>query len=423
MRFLHEKFRPTTSALSRLVAHAYERNTFYRTKLDQAGVAPHEVCTAEDLSRLPCTTRAELQSDPWLLLSVPKETLVQSHMSTGTTGSSSVYVSYDWEDLYVRGLRPLIADAPSAKLLRIDPGEIVFNALPYEVSVTGLAIHRSIQDGLGACVVPVGKGGFYSEPQKTLKMMKEIQGDHLFTTPSYAVYLAELAASGGGDPILDFGLRSIWLIGELCSNALRRRIETLWGCPAFCYYGSMEAGPIGLECAEQSGYHVATNFVALEIVDTGEDVRTLAGEKLGEVVVTPLWRYATPLIRYRTGDLAHWEVADCACGLQGRRLRVHGRREDVLVIAGRSFHVSDIEEGLLAIPEVSPWFRLRATEHELCVLLPGTDPTVAARAGELVRTWVTRHLGVDCIVDHSTSRSYTGGKFLRIARETKGESL
>jgi phenylacetate-CoA ligase len=197
---------------------------------------------------------------------------------------------------------------------------------------------------------------------------------------------------------------------------LRRRIEAMWGCPAFCYYGSMECGPIGLECSEQDGLHIATNFAAVEVIDTEDDILTLAGERLGEIVVTPLWRYATPLIRYRTGDLARWDDSPCQCGLPGRRLRVHGRRDDVLCVGGRKFHVIDIEDGLLSLPEVSPWFQLKPGANVLRVLLPATN-TDAKHVEKQVCDWVGQHMNVDCIVDYVKVPAYGGGKLLRLCRD------
>ncbi|WP_208512394.1 phenylacetate--CoA ligase family protein [Variovorax paradoxus] len=422
MRFLHEKFRPTTSAIHRIVAHTYDRNPLYRKKMQARGVAPHQIESAHDLEQLPFTTREDLGTDPWALLCVPRSTLVQAHMSTGTTGRNPLYVAYDWEDLYTRGLMPLNSDPAVPRLLRIEPGEIVFNALPYEVSVTGLAIHRSIQDGIGACVVPLGKGGFYSEPWKALKMMREIQGDHLFTTPSYALYLAELAGAPREWLKEVFGLRSIWLVGELCSDALRRRIERMWGAPAFLYYGTMESGPVGVECAEQDGYHLATNFTAVEIVATPVPVTDAHGMALGEVVVTTLWRHATPLIRYRTGDLGRWDERPGATGEIGRRLRVHGRLEDVVRAGGKTLHVLDIEQGLLTLPEVSAWFQLRVDGDLLKVLLPAEDGVDAEVAARRARQWVSDSLGVECDVEHAPPRTYAGGKFMRVVRTSQGEA-
>lgn len=411
MRFLHEKFRPTTSALNRVVTHAYQRNPFYREKISASGVALHQINDVEDLSLLPFTTREELQSDPWRLLAVPRDSLVQAHISTGTTGRSPVYIVYDWEDLYTRGLMPLVAEKEGPKLLRIEQGETVFNALPYEVSVTGMAIHRSVQDGVGACIVPLGKGGFYSEPAKTLKMMRQIQGDHLFTTPSYAVYLAELALRTDIDVKAEMGLRSIWLIGELCSPALRKRIEAYWGCPAYLYYGSMESGPIGVECALQDGYHVATNFSAVEVVPVDGQP-----EGVGEVVVTPLWRYASPLIRYRTGDLARWVAEPCKCGLPGHRLHVLGRMEDIITVSGRSFHCMDVEQILLQIPEVSSWFRLKIEPDLMRVLLPSPAAGDEAALKRTVLNAISKNLQIETVVEFVEQPHYSGGKFLRVIR-------
>ena len=408
-----------TSALHRMVAHACENNALYRGKMDERGVSVHEITTISDLARLPFTTREELSSDPWVLLCVPRSSLVLTHMSTGTTGKRPVYISYDWEDLYTRGLMPLTNAARTTKLLKIEPGEIVFNALPYEISVTGLAIHRSVQDGIGACVVPVGKGGFYSEPGKTLKLMREIQGDHLFTAPSYAVHLAELAGTDNRNLRDIYGLRSIWLIGELCSDALRRRIERMWGCPAFMYYGSMESGPIGVECSEQDGFHVATNFSAVEIIDLDEPIKTLDGTPLGEVVVTTLWRYASPVIRYRTGDLAFWDTRPCKCGLPGPRLRLHGRKEDVLRLKSTCLHTIDIEQGLLSMPDISSWFQFKQYAGKLIVMLPETQGVPFERAGVTAALWINDRLGVSCAVEPVPAVSYSGGKFIRAVVPTK----
>jgi len=422
MRFLHEKFKPSSSPLSSIIAHAYERNSLYRKKMQSCGLFPCEIDTERDLARLPFTTRKELESDPWALLSVPRSTLVQAHVSTGTTGRNPLYVAYDWEDLYTRGLMPLSADKSAPRLLRIAPGEIVFNALPYEVSVTGLAIHRSVQDGIGACVVPLGKGGFYSEPLKALKMMREIQGDHLFTTPSYAIYLAELAGAPRQTLRQIFHIKSIWLIGELCSDALRRRIEQLWGAPAFLYYGTMEAGPIGVECSKQDGYHLATNFTTVEIVPTEEPMADANGTALGEIVVTTLWRYATPMIRYRTGDLGRWDEQPSGFGTDARRLRVHGRLEDVIRVSGKVLHVLDIEQGLLSFPEVTSWFQLRTDGNALHVVLPTQPDFDAAAAERVIKKWIDTYLRIDCEIEHGPERSYAGGKFMRVIRPTQGEA-
>jgi phenylacetate-CoA ligase len=417
MRFLQEKFQPDTSALHRIVSHAYENNPFYRRKLGAAPVAVSQVHRASDLKALPFTSREELQADPWLLLAVPKQDVIQTHISTGTTGRRPTYIHYDWRDLYQRGLVPLVAGASTSKMLRIDAGEVVYNALPYEVSVTGMAVHRAVQDGIGACVVPVGKGGYYADPHKAIKVMRAVGTGHLFTTPSYAVHLGEVAREAGDDVPAQIGLRSIWLIGELCSQALRRRIEALWGCAAFLYYGSMESGAIGIECSMHDGYHVATNFACVESIALDDPREDAPAGELGEIVVTPLWRYASPLVRYKTGDLGRWDPTPCRCGIEGPRLHVHGRVEDMVCVGARKLHVLDIENLLLDLPEVSTWFRIKAVGEELHVLLPKPAGAPSSDVRAVVRDHVARALGVPCVASFVPDPGYGGGKFLRVVRE------
>ena len=47
-----------------IVHHAYEHVPFYHRKFDEAGVRPDEIKSAEDLCRLPMTTKTELQATP-----------------------------------------------------------------------------------------------------------------------------------------------------------------------------------------------------------------------------------------------------------------------------------------------------------------------------------------------------------------------
>ncbi|MBI4611516.1 MAG: phenylacetate--CoA ligase family protein [Candidatus Rokubacteria bacterium] len=420
MSFLLEKSLASASRLHQVATHAYYRNPFYREKFMKAGVTPDQIHRPEDLSLLPFTDREELEGDPWILLSVPKDQLAQAHLSTGTSGRLPLYVFFNWEDLYVRGLMPLLSEAPAARLLGIAQGEIVFNALPYEVSVTGLAIHRALQDGIGACVVPVGKGGFYADPAKTLKLMRALGGDHLFTTPSYALHLAELAGGSGISIPGEIRLRSLWLIGEPCSRALRRRIEDLWGCPAFLYYGSLECGPVGLECSMRDGYHVASNFVHVEVVPGADVPDADADPPVGEVVVTVLWRQASPLLRFRTGDLGCWEPSACRCGIPGPRLRLRGRAEDVVAAVEPPRFALDIEEVLLALPGVSPWYRLKPEAGSVRVLLPGPPIEDRGSLSESIRAELHRRFGLACSVEFVPDLGYSGGKLLRVIGEQSG---
>jgi phenylacetate-CoA ligase len=69
--------------------------------------------------------------------------------------------------------------------------------------------------------------------------------------------------------------------------------------------------------------------VELVDADTGEPVALDDGAS-GELVWTHLRREASPLLRYRSGDLAQVWTAPCACGRSSMRIRIDGRRDDML---------------------------------------------------------------------------------------------
>jgi phenylacetate-CoA ligase len=306
-------------AVREQLAHVEANNPFYRQKFRQAGVSVADFRDLDDLGRFPFTAKDELRGDPWVLLSVPRDQVALAHTSTGTSGGAWSYVLYSWDDMHVHD------QAPYPRLLMpVRDSDVVVNALPYEMSSSGQSFQRSLQGAAGALVVPVGKGGFYSDAHKTVQVMRELAADVLITTPPYAMALAEVAAAKGLRLGEDLRLRFMWITGEGCSPAYRKRLEALWHCPALVFYGSMECGSIAIECPEHAGSHVSLGHVYLEIVDP-KSGRPLPPGQVGEVVCTVLQRKASPLVRFRTGDLGFLDPAPCRCGVCFPRMNLRGR--------------------------------------------------------------------------------------------------
>lgn len=374
--FLREGFVDPFSEVQEVACLAHGCNDFYREKWDRAKVRPEDIRSLSDFSRLPLTTREEIEGKPWLLLAVPKFQICQIHVSTPPSRSHRVYIPLSDNDLYRSGLRPFTRCAPLAPPhpMAVSESDLVINALPYEVSHLGLLFHRILQDGVGAGVVPVGKGGFYSLPEKSLRIMKDLRGDHLFTTPAYAIYLAEKAREIGYEPGRDLQPKSLWLMGESCSPGLRRRIEALWKTNVFLALSSLECGPIAIECAEKSGMHVATGYVFAEIIPRSDRGLKLP-EGVGEITVTVLWRRSSPLIRYKTGLMGQLDDGPCPCGLGSPRIRFWGNQEEFLAVADSKVSLLEMEDCLMELPEISHWYHLRSQGGTLTLLIPsGMSP-------------------------------------------------
>jgi phenylacetate-CoA ligase len=393
-------------AVAEQLRDAYANNAFYRRKFDEAGVLPASFEKLEDLARFPTVTKAELLRQPWLLLAVPREEVRLVHTSTGTTGGDWSYQLYTWDDLFVRDVVPL-----PRRLLGVGRGDVVVNALPYEMSSAGQSFQRALQAGPGAVVVPAGKGGFYSGPDKTVSLMADLRAAVLITTPPYAMWLAEVAARDGLRPGDDIPLRCLWLTGEGCSPAYRRRLEELWRCPGLVFYGSLECGPIALECREQAGCHLCAGHVFVEVIDPRTGKSQPPGE-VGEAVCTVLQRKASPLIRFRTQDLVILDPAPCRCGLALPRLHVRGRVVDeVAAASGPAFSPYQIEQVLYSQPEVGGNYQIYADQGRLLIDVETRgDP-----AGVLERTREQlARMGLRAELNRVEHIPRTGGKTRRV---------
>ncbi|OHD44178.1 MAG: hypothetical protein A2086_16120, partial [Spirochaetes bacterium GWD1_27_9] len=310
------------------------------------------------------TYKEELRGKPWVLLSVPKSELTQVHVSTGTTSKKlgdHIYTLYSWDDIY---LNELAIEMPL--MVHSLKEDIVVNSLPYEMSSAGMAFHRSFQHGSGAAVVNVGKGGFYSDPKKTLIILKDIEATVFLTTPPYALYLSELAEEMGIDIKKDLKLKYIWLTGEGCSFEFRKRLEKIWGCKCYMYYGSLECGPLGVECYYQNGYHIPEGHVFIEIIDpkTG---KVLPPGMIGEVCVTVLYRKASPLIRFRVEDLGYIDKETCDCCMERPKIFLRGREKDQIKVGEKFYSPYYLEEMLYKIPEVGNNYQFVVSNEGLTI--------------------------------------------------------
>lgn len=401
-------------AIQDIVKYAYEKSPFYQQKMQQAGVVPEQIKEIEDLACLPFTTKDELRGNPWVLLACDKADIAIIQVSTGTTGGEEIYLMNSWRDYFLHDLAPGYPD-----LVPVKRGDICINALPYEMSSSGLSFHKIFMNGADATIVPTGKGGAYSTPAKTMKLMRDLQANIMITTPSWSMNLAEAAAESQFDPA-SLPLRKMWLTGEGCSPAFRDRVEKIWATTANFYYGSLEAGGIGVECDQHNGYHLLQGHMLLEIVDpvTGE---LLEPGEIGEVVVSCLLRYDTPLLRYRTMDLGYIETDPCPCGVCSPRLFLRGRQVDQLMIQDIPFSPIYLEELLLRMPEVGNWFQfvVKSEQEDIlrirCELADGVEATQ-----ELADSLASRmefNLGVECEIEILDRLPRVPGKTVRVVHE------
>jgi phenylacetate-CoA ligase len=109
----------------------------------------------------------------------------------------------------------------------------------------------------------------------------------------------------------------------------RRRLEAVFGAPAYDEYRGSEVLWMAGECRLQDGLHVFSDARRIEVVDAHG--RSLPAGEIGDIVVTDLTNRVFPIIRYRLGDRGSLMDGVCECGITLPRMaQPEGRTTDVL---------------------------------------------------------------------------------------------
>lgn len=164
-------------------------------------------------------------------------------------------------------------------------------------------------------------------PVAQADFLAAVHPDYLLIKPSgLRLLLAYLRDTGTALP----PLRAVWTAHEVVDASLRAECQSLLGCRIVSNYSASETGYIALQCPEHAHYHVMAETLYVEVVD--EAGQPCAPGEIGRVLVTPLYGFAMPLLRYEIGDEA---VAGppCPCGRGLPVLtRVVGRLENYLIL-------------------------------------------------------------------------------------------
>ena len=358
MKYWDEKFETMSveamqdfqlTQLKKTVNWVNEKIPFYKNKLEDLGVKPTDIKSLGDLAKLPFTVKNDLRDNyPFGLCAVPVQDLVRIHASSGTTGKpiTGPYTADDLEQWTVCMARNMTAAG-------VRSNDIIQNAYGYGLFTGGLGFHQGATK-IGAVVIPTSSG----QTERQITIMQDFRSTVLFSTPSYALTIAEKAAQMGVD-MKSLPLRVGVFGAEPWTVEMRKEIEERMGIKAHEAYGLTELGGPGVafDCEAQDGYlHVNEDHILIEIIDpvTGEVLPL--GQK-GELVFTAIQRQAMPLLRYRTRDITSIKREKCACGRTLVKMeKVYGRSDDMLIISGVNIFPSQIESLLLDQKEVEPQY-------------------------------------------------------------------
>ena len=240
---------------------------------------------------------------------------------------------------------------------------------------------------------PFGAGapGMTARAAMWLDLMKP---SAFYSTPSFALHLAEVARAEGFDP-RTFGLKTMFFSGEPGASVpgVRDRIVAAYGARV-------------IDCGSMAEM---TPFMNIAGTAETDGMLLLAGRRLhrglrsrrrsgacrygerGTPVYTHLERTSQPMIRLVSGDLTLWEDGPTPCGRTYPRLPqgIFGRIDDMFTIRGENVYPSEVDAAVNELAGYGGEHRIVITRDgamdELLIRVEAAPAVHAAGAAALAR--------------------------------------
>jgi phenylacetate-CoA ligase len=312
--------------LSALLAHAEAHVPYYRALFRSLGIRSLDIRNMVDFATLPILTKDIIREKQTELVreDVPLGSLLP-HFSGGSTGVPLKFY---------RSREYLVAsDAGSYRNLEQcgwRPGEMIAffwggNDKLYAMSRWEFELRQFIRRTYQF-------DPFHSGETEMAEWARQFRRIRPRAILGYASTIARFAAflDGRGESI--DGIKGAFTTAEKLYRPQREVIERAFGCKAFDCYGSSEVQNIAAECPE-GRMHVNADYVVVE-----ED--QAAGDSPRPFLLTSLWNWSMPFIRYRNEDCGYLSNEGCSCGnhFPLMRLEIARTSDNFLFPGGRVVH-------------------------------------------------------------------------------------
>jgi phenylacetate-CoA ligase len=299
--------------LRAIVKQAYENVQFYHDLFKEAKLTPDAIKTTEDLIKIPILSKDVLRSLPFGKITASNINLNRctKAYTSGSTGTPlTVYCNKEATlENHLRSYRWQLKCGN-----KITNRQAVINASWVPIHpIQKLGIYKTI-------VIPSADA-----VETQIAKLEKFKPDTLHTLPSCVRILAKETLEKGSTGLK---MKRVFTGGEMLDEYTREICWEAFGAEIFDGYGTNELYFLSGECPEGTGQHFEADSRILEII---KDDQSVSCGKVGDVVVTDLTNYATPLIRYNLEDLGELMEDKCPCGSSFPLFRItQGRKSDVI---------------------------------------------------------------------------------------------
>jgi len=362
-----------------LLRHSYETVSFYRERFESAGFHPDQFRTLEDLKRVPIAQKSDLRlaTDEETIASDCDRSSLLRLTTGGSTGEPMKLRFTAIEDRLLRTFR-LLANMRQGLHLRDRRTQVRSDA--------------SVASRIEEHFLLPSQVVYAFQPQEQMRAnLCQFGPDVVRGFPSV---LASFADKITDEDRLRLKPRFVNTDSENLTDLARQKIERAFKAPVYDVYDCYECNVIAYQCPRGEGYHVMDPSIVVEVLNDGRPAEP--GES-GEIVLTSLHAWASPLIRYMPGDMAERGPERCACGAPCSTLsKVHGRTHDVFLLPeGRSILPKYLSVPLRPVMPALHLYQIVQEAPDRVVvrlqLIPGAE--LSGEKLETVRKGVSRHLG------------------------------
>lgn len=324
-----------TNSLIESLKYAQANSPYYTNKLKE--IQFNEDYSYKQFTHIPFTSKEDLATQNQKFRAVSLQEVAEYATTSGTSGKP-VTIFLTATDLE----RLAYNEATSLETIGVNNQDVIQLMTTMDRQfMAGLAYYLGTQK-IGAGMVRLGPG----VPALQWQSIITNEVTTLIAVPSFIVTLLQYALENKID-FTQTKVRKILCIGEplrdenLALNTLGKRIKDYWNVELYSTYASTEMSAAFTECQAQNGGHLVDDLLFLEVLDS--DNQHVKNGEVGEIVVTTIGNQGTPLIRYRTGDLAKYYDQPCSCGRMTPRLGpIVGRKNQMIKYKGTTLYPNAI---------------------------------------------------------------------------------
>jgi phenylacetate-CoA ligase len=333
--------------LQQLLVYLNERSPFYSEMFAKHGVDIKSIQTLADLTKLPLTTKEDLQQRNNDFFCVDPKEIIEYTSTSGTLGNPVTIglTENDLQRLTLNEYNSFVcaettADDTYQLMLTLD-----------RQFMAGIAYYMGLRK-LGAGIIRLGPG----VPSLQLETILRLKPTAIVAVPSFILKLIKYAKENGID-LNQSSVKKAICIGEnirntdFSYNILGKKITEAWNIKLYSTYASTEMQTAFTECSEGKGGHLQPDLMIVELLD--EHNQQVPPNTEGEVTITTLGVEGMPLLRYKTGDMCMYFDEPCSCGRTSLRLSpVIGRKKQMIKFKGTTLYPPALFDLLNEMEEV-----------------------------------------------------------------------